>query len=213
MKTQPSDTTADTSLAQLGSPSNPVVVRLGEYQGTRFVDVRRHYKKKGTQELTPTRKGIALNAKVLADLRDILEKSDKVIQDWFSGNEQSTEASAARRILETRSKAADAAARSARQFELREEEVRSARFFEVRSEGNVDVVVLNSRHPIANDLCGKGEWGTSQQIQTLLGRIIASYYRAKNRFDDVEEVQPAQLFEALEHEWGVILNNYVTGSM
>ncbi len=199
----------ETDLAELGSPSNPVIVRLSEYKGVRFVDVRRYYRKKGTRELLPTKKGITLGERLLADLKEVLEKSNDTIQEWLSGAHTTADVEAVRAHMQARVKAVENAARSPKKLEVRLAARREPNFFGAHSEGNIDVIELNSNHPITKQIqSAVTETSKSATIKTL-GTLLATYYRAKNRFDDVEEVQPAQLFEALEYEWGVILKNYL----
>jgi hypothetical protein len=52
------------------------IVRLTEFKGHSLLDIRDHFKPKGSQTYTPTRKGICLDISKLSDIITLLEKAE-----------------------------------------------------------------------------------------------------------------------------------------
>lgn len=195
----------DISVAKIGSPSSPILVMLREYEGHRFVDVRRYYVDKTTKEPKPTKKGITLNAKALAEIRDVFDRSEKAISDWLQRT-GATNVDAVKKQMLERQTAAEKVARRKRPYKMSARKWRAPSFFSCASDGDVICIALNDNHPFAQKLHASN----AEQDGSLaaVGAMLAAYYHTKFLFDDVEEVKPAQFFEAFEYEWGLILGNY-----
>jgi len=190
---------------QLGSPSNPVVVALTEYEGHRLLDIRKFFIEKSTKELKPTRKGVSLNAKLARQVQEAINNNSEGIFAWLDRGDGSalTEVELA---MQARTQAAEAEATKPRPFRVKEREWKGAEFFACESNAAEDHVALNTKHPFFQQLqCGQHTaTGTCSPITLLL----ASYYRAKLRFSGDIEADADQFFRLLEHEWGLLLKNY-----
>lgn len=195
----------DISIATIGSPSSPILVMLREYEGHRFVDVRRYYIDRATRETKPTKKGIALNARTLAEIRDVFDRSEKVISDWLQ-RDASAESDVVKKQMLERQAAADRAARKERPYTVKSGKWRSPSFFACESDGEATSITLNDNHPFVKKLHAVNP--KSDVSVAMVGKLIAAYYHTKFLFDDVEEIKPSQFFEAFEYEWGHILSNY-----
>jgi hypothetical protein len=195
----------DISVAKIGSPSSPILVMLREYEGRRFVDVRRYYVDKSTKETKPTKKGITLNARALAEIRDVFDKSEKAITDWLQRDPTGESDEVKKQMLE-RQAAADRIARKERPYNIQSGKWRSPNFFACESNGETTTISLNDNHPFVQKL-QKGDGKANDSIAAI-GAMLAAYYHTKFLFDDAEEIKPTQFFEAFEYEWGLILNNY-----
>lgn len=195
----------DIPVAKIGSPSSPIVVMLRQYEGRRFLDVRRYYVDRSSKETKPTKKGITLNARSLAEIRDVFDKSEKVILDWLQ-RDPAAEANGVEKQLFQRQAAADRIARKKRPYEIRSGKWRAPNFFNCESSGDAAAIALNESHPFVQQVKESDE--KNHGSVAAIGAMLAAYYHAKFLFDDIEEVTPAQFFEAFEYEWGLILSNY-----
>ena len=57
------NTNDDIIVASVGSRMNSLVFRLGQYEGTKTLDIRKYFYSKKEKEFLPTRKGISLSGK------------------------------------------------------------------------------------------------------------------------------------------------------
>lgn len=190
---------------RLGSPSNPVIMALTEYEGHRLLDIRKYFVEKEKKELKPTRKGVSLNANVVKQVQEVLNEHADSIFTWLAdGN--GTVLGEVERAMEVRTQAAHEEAVRPRPFQVKQIEWRGAEFFACESSGDEDHVTLNAKHPFIQLLkCSESDDGKNCRPIILL---LAAYYRARLRFDGEIEADSNQFFKLLEHEWGLLLKNY-----
>lgn len=190
---------------RLGSKTNPLVVCLTEYEGHRLLDIRKHYVDKDTKTLQPTRKGLSLGAKLLKEVQTTLNDNEKAIFAWLNQGGDDTLIRVTE-AMEARAKARDHEASRARPFKLKQDSWSGPAFFSVETHGADDVLHLNKKHPVFALLENRSL--SQEELQAMLSLILISFYRAKLRFPGQLEVDSDRLFDALEFEWGAILQNY-----
>lgn len=66
-----------------GAPlvKEPIFISLGEYNTSKYVDIRKYYSAGG--EWRPTKKGITLHKGQDKELIKILEENSDIIKDWI----------------------------------------------------------------------------------------------------------------------------------
>jgi hypothetical protein len=203
------------TVAQVGPERAPIVISLGEYKGNRFLDIRRYYKKRDSDALLPTRKGIGFNANVLEPVLDSVVDNKENIISWLNGAEDSVKQQT-ERDLHAQLDAKNAIAREARAFGVQDHEKKDQRFFSCTSAGAIDNISLNVSHPLneriaecAGRIMEQNDKAAAEQIlRDVIGAILVSYYRASSMFSGDTEMPAKALFDALEYEWGTILKNY-----
>jgi hypothetical protein len=190
---------------KLGSPTNPVIVSLIEYEGHRLLDIRKYFIEKETKTPKPTRKGVSLNATLAREVQAVINANETSIFEWLEkgGGEVLTEVEQA---MLARSKAADEEAVKPRRFSVKEQGWKGAEFFAFNSSGADDQLALNIRHPFIEKLKNGGNGSTTSRCPISL--LLAAYYRAKLRFSGEIEADAENFFRLFEHEWGLLLKNY-----
>jgi hypothetical protein len=189
---------------RLGSPSNPLVLILTEWEGRRLLDIRKYFVEKNTKAIKPTRKGVSLNANLTKQVFEVMNKNSEAIFAWLEQGDSAAFNEVERSMI-ARSLAAEAEATKPRQFKMQERDWKGTEFFLCESNGGEDHVVINTRHPFYHMF-------KHEQIhirtETLFTMMLASYYRAKLRFSGEIEADADHFFQLLEHEWGLLLKNY-----
>tara|TARA_Y100000310_G_scaffold339536_1_gene432507 strand:- start:150 stop:365 length:216 start_codon:yes stop_codon:yes gene_type:complete len=56
-----------------------IIVSTNEYKGHKYVDLRVHYEDESTKEYKPTKKGIAVNPKILPEVVEMMVRAAKEI--------------------------------------------------------------------------------------------------------------------------------------
>lgn len=80
---------------KIGSKNSPVIIELKEFEGRKLFDLRKYFLDKKSDELIPTRKGIALNAFQLKQLIETINTKSNEINDFlFSENNENLEINA-----------------------------------------------------------------------------------------------------------------------
>jgi hypothetical protein len=190
---------------RLGSPTNPVIVSLIEYEGHRLLDIRKYFIEKQSKTPKPTRKGVSLNATLAREVQAVINANEDSIFEWLErgGEEVLTEVE---RAMLARSKAADDEASKPRRFCVKEQEWKGAEFFAFNSLGADDQLALNTKHPFFEKLKNSANESTTSDCPISL--LLAAYYRAKLRFSGEIEADAESFFSLFEHEWGLLLKNY-----
>lgn len=190
---------------RLGSPSNPLVMLLTEYEGHRLLDIRKYFVEKGTKALKPTRKGVSLNANLAKEVQDAMNNNSEAIFAWlYRGSDSAL--TEVERAMQARTQAAEEEALKPRPFRVKQRDWKGAEFFACESNGTEDHVALNTKHPFFQQLqCNQRQPASACSPIILL---LASYYRARLRFSGDIEADSDQFFQLLEHEWGLLLKNY-----
>ena len=147
-------------------------------------------------------------------LLDALRSSEKEINDWFNSGE-STALQTAAESLVARMEAQEAQMRAAGLVLSEKDSWKSPNFFEVSSEGSVERLVYNERHPFykdnfSDDGAKKSSVDGERMIpKGTLDKLLASYHKARVMLEGGGDQDPSVLFSALEYEWGMILRNYL----
>ena len=208
-------------LAVFGSPSAPLVVKLREYKGARFLDIRRYYKDKKSGELKPTQKGVTLKAGALEPLIKLLTECEADIENWLSAEVEEPEET----VLRTMAARADGLAAlslSLPEYVVKTKPMRSPVLSRVQSEGQKTTLELNASHPfflLVDKLAGpnsttptspKSAKNAKDEPAALLvfHLLLLSFAQTRALFDDTQEVLPANLLSMFDYEWGKVLGNF-----
>jgi hypothetical protein len=190
----------------IGNEKYPIVISLTEYKGSPMIDIRKYYLDKKTNEVKPSKKGIALQKNNYNLLVDSLINSSPEIKKWF---EEKSEYSAkqATKMLQDRAGAFEDNRREAQKFETDEEGWQAPNFFGVETLGGSDRIIYNTKHRLF-EILEKLSKNENKITIDLINSILMSYKKAKDILDDGEEYSADELFKYLEFEWGIILSNY-----
>lgn len=191
----------------IGNEKYPIVISLSEYKGSPLIDIRKYYFDKKSEEIKPSKKGIALQRNNFNLLVQTLIDSLPEIKKWFEDKNEYS-AQKATQTLQVRAKAVEENRRQAQDFETHEEGWQAPNFFDVESLGGSDKIVYNTRHSMY-ELLSNLPKSDNNTATDLVNVILMSYKKAKDILDDGEEYSADELFKYLEFEWGLILSNYI----
>lgn len=191
----------------IGNEKYPIVISLREYKGSPLIDIRKYYFDKKSEEIKPSKKGIALQKNNFNLLAQTLTDSSPEIKKWFEDKSEYS-AKKATQTLKARADAVEENRRQAQEFETHEEGWQAPNFFEVESLGGSDKIVYNTKHSMF-ELLNQLSQNDNEKLTDLINLMLMSYKKAKDILDDGEEYSAEELFKYLEFEWGLILSNYI----
>ena len=58
-----------------------IIISTNEYKGHKYIDLRVHYEDESTKEYKPTKKGIAVNPKILSQVVEMMIEAAEVLQE------------------------------------------------------------------------------------------------------------------------------------
>ena len=196
-------------LAIAGSKKSPLILQLNEYEGTKTLDIRKYFvDKKG--DLKPTRKGISLGDKKYNIVKNILKENENRIKEWFEDDIETYER--VNKHQELAIKTREDAKFDCQQYSIKSENWKSPIFFECAAKGGEDEIVINENHPFClmlNEMLEKYNHEIQGEVKKIIFSILISFARAKNLFQDIGKINPEELFEIFEFNWGNFLYNYL----
>ena len=207
-------------IASAGRKHNLLVFSLNEYKGVRSFDMRKHYVDKKTNDLRPTKKGIAITEKMFDITLDVLEENKEKIRNWLSiSGDISAEV---RENLELEKKYSEAARFKNHKFNLEESSWKSPEFFRLVSKGGCDSLVFNISHPsvkeflkIINTFENTSDIEELQQLGNklkwfVIGTLI-SFGRARHLCEGSDNSYTSIVFDSMAFNWGTFLEQYLNG--
>ena len=205
-------------IASAGSKHNLLVFSLNEYKGFRTFDIRKFYVDKKTNDLCPTKKGIAITEKMFDITLEVFEEHKDKIRDWLSApDDVSAEVRKNRELEKTYS---ETARFKNHNFTLKESSWKSPEFFRLVAKGGCDSLVFNIRHPSveeflkvinafekSNDVEELRQLG-SKLKQFVIGMLI-SFGRARQLCEGSDNSYTSIVFDSTAFNWGIFLEKYL----
>ena len=205
-------------IASAGSKHNLLVFSLNEYKGIRSFDMRKFYVDKKTNDLRPTKKGIAITEKMFGIMLGVLEENKEKIRNWLlESYDVSTEV---RKIHELEKKYSEDAIFKKHNFILKESSWQSPEFFRLVSKGGCDGLVFNVRHPsvkkfltVINTLENSSDIEELQQLGSklkdfIIGMLI-SFGKARQLCEGSDNSYTSIVFDSTVFNWGTFLEKYL----
>lgn len=187
-------------LDEHGGPRNRMVIRLDEFEGHRYLDVRSWYLNKKEGEWRRTKKGVTLNQDRYRVLREVFEKHDEEIMDWLGEDYVPEEVT---RYEEAQEVALEEERYRAKQHATETyEERRDPRFFDVVHRGGVAAVRLNAAHPAARALAAL----PVEALESVTSVLLA-FDRACRTLDEAPALDARTLLAHLAQDWGKYLKD------
>ena len=192
------------TLAEDGSSRNRLVIKLTEYEENRLLDCRYWYLDKKSGEFRPTRKGVMLTKSNYLSFKTVIETKHEEVMDWLGVGY----------VPEHVAKYAGEQEQCCQQAKHCMGDVHyvvkplpnQKNFFSVNHHGGQEEVAINSLHPfgeLINRMTKNGD--DAQEMVKIVCNLIASFSRARERFDDSAATDPSILFDHLEFEWSDFL--------
>jgi hypothetical protein len=204
-----------TIIASVGDNKNyPIVLDLNEFNGRKFLDVRRYYLNKTTGELEPTRKGIALTADTFFLVKKLFVEHEKDIENWL------LDSNGVGRAQIDQENAKLVGRYKSKEHAREEKTWASPNFFNVVAEGNVEKITYNKKHKflrvlrcISDDLVNAKTHDEREKhidkLESLIAVTLMSFVRAKHLFEDSKAFNYQIVFDTLEYNWGIFLGNCI----
>ena len=205
-------------IASAGSKHNLLVFSLNEYKGTRTFDIRKHYVDKKTNDLRPTKKGVAITEKMFDITLEVLEENKEKIRNWLSASGDIS--AEVRKNHELEKRYSETARFKNHNFILEESSWKSPEFFRLVSKGGCDSLVFNIGHPsvkkflkVINEFEKISDVEELRQLgselkQFVIGMLI-SFGRARQLCEGSDNSYSSIVFDSTAFNWGIFLEKYL----
>lgn len=197
------------TLAIAGAKSSPLILTLKEFEGTRTLDIRKFFVDK-KKDLKPTRKGIMLGQKNFNIVKNIINEKEEEIKEWLEFKIETHDWVRKNEELIKQTREENRFYR--KKYLVKGEKWKSPVFCEYTAKGGEDEIALNEEHTFSeklNNVLEKYDDATRENIKEIIFSVLISFFRAKNILLDIGKIDPEELFEILEFNWGIFLENYL----
>lgn len=189
----------DKILASWGSESYPICLRLTEFKGSRFVDLRKYYGEHATK------KGIMLRAAQLQALIDALGAHRESVEEWFEGESTTV----AHSVSELQKQLELARRENAQKLHVASVTDDAAggkgHLFELAFAGGAATVALNPRHRLVKALDRAVAGGDEEGARTLIARVLQATFHAAALGGKNDGLDP-DAAENFAHLLGILLS-------
>ena len=187
----------------IGTKDYPLKIQFKTYKGKKYIDIRKWFLERKTNEVLPTKKGISLSEHQFEDVISILAKDKKKITDWFQEKINEDE------IVDTLVKHSEVRRKlseEAKAFKTKIKKLNENKFFKVEYEGGKAQLVINENHQLYKEISKKNN---EENFKKIIDSLFISFNQSMEMFDMDEKIKASDFEELLIHNWSTILKNYL----
>jgi len=187
----------------IGTKDYPIKIQIKTFKGRKYLDLRKWFLDRKTNEVIPTKKGISLSEYQFEDIVTILSKEKENISKWFQ--EKSTEEEVVDSLMiqsELRRKISE----EAKLFNTKTKKLSENRFFKIEYENVKKHLIINENHQLYKNI---NQEKSAEKIKKVFELLFISFDQTIQLFDVDEKIKVSDFEETLIHNWSLILKNYL----
>jgi hypothetical protein len=188
----------------IGPKEYPIKIQIKTFNGRKYLDIRKWYLDRKTNEILPTKKGISLSEYQFEDVISIIAKEKNKISKWFQ--EKLTEEEVVDALVahsEIRKKLSE----EAKTFKAKSQKLTENKFFKIEYGEGKTQLILNENHQLYKEIDKKKN--TAEDFKKIINILFVSFNQTFQLFDSDEKMKVADLEDSLMHNWSIILKNYI----
>jgi hypothetical protein len=188
----------------IGPKEYPIKIQIKKFNGRKYLDIRKWYLDRKTNEILPTKKGISLSEYQFEDVISIISEEKNKISSWF--REKITEEEVVNALAvysEIRRKLSE----EAKTFQANSQKLTENKFFKIEYREEKTLLILNENHELYKEMNKKKN--TIENLKKIINLLFISFDQTFQLFDSDEKIKVADLEESLMHNWSIILKNYI----
>jgi hypothetical protein len=187
----------------IGPKEYPIKIQIKTFKGRKYLDIRKWYLDRKTNEILPTKKGISLSEYQFEDVISLLSKDRKKISNWFQEKIDENEVvDSLVKQSEVRRKIAE----EVREFKTKSEKLSENKFFKIEYEKGNKQLIINENHQLYKEI---NKEKSVEKIKKIFELLFISFDQTIQLFDSEESVKVADFEDMLIHNWSIILKNYL----
>ena len=187
----------------IGPKEYPIKIQIKTFKGRKYLDIRKWYLDRKTNEILPTKKGISLSEYQFEDVISLLSKDREKISNWFQEKIDENEVvDSLVKQSEVRRKIAE----EVREFKTKSEKLSENKFFKIEYEKGNKQLIINENHQLYKDI---NKEKSPEKIKKIFELLFISFDQTIQLFDSEENIKVADFEDMLIHNWSIILKNYL----
>ena len=187
----------------IGPKEYPIKIQIKTFKRRKYLDIRKWYLDRKTDEVLPTKKGISLSEYQFEDVISLLSKDREKISNWFQEKIDENEVvDSLVKQSEVRRKIAE----EVREFKTKSEKLSENKFFKIEYEKGNKQLIINENHQLYKDI---NKEKSPEKIKKIFELLFISFDQTIQLFDSEESIKVADFEDMLIHNWSIILKNYL----
>ncbi len=187
----------------IGPKEYPIKIQIKTFKGRKYLDIRKWYLDRKTNEILPTKKGISLSEYQFEDVISLLSKDKKKISDWFQEKiDENKVVDSLVKQSEVRRKIAE----EVREFKTTSKKLSENKFFKIEYQNGNKQLIINENHQLYKDI---NKEKSVDKIKKIFELLFISFDQTIQLFDSEENIKVADFEDMLIHNWSIILKNYL----
>ena len=187
----------------IGPKEYPIKIQIKTFKGRKYLDIRKWYLDRKTNEILPTKKGISLSEYQFEDVISLLSKDREKISYWFQEKIDENEVVES---LDKKSEVRRKIAEEVREFKTKSEKLSKNKFFKIEYEKGNKQLIINENHQLYKDI---NKEKSPEKIKKIFELLFISFDQTIQLFDSDESIKVGDFEDMLIHNWSIILKNYL----
>lgn len=189
----------------LGPENYPLKIEVKIFKGKKYIDFRKWFLDKKTNEILPTKKGIMLSEYQFRDVSDVLINQRKTIDGWFQ--EKIKDQDAIDLLSEETSKVRKKS-QEAKKYKTVLKKIDNNNFFSLEYNNNEIQFILNQNHELYKKI-ETLEKKSKDTVSKIIESLLISFRQTLEIFDPETKYKLEDLEDLLNYNWSKTLTNYL----
>ena len=189
----------------LGPENYPLKIEVKIFKGRKYIDFRKWFFNRKTNEILPTKKGIMLSEYQFRDVSDVLINQQKTIEGWFKEKIKDSDAV---NLLSQETFKVRKKSQEVKKYKSVFKKIDNNNFFSFEYKNNEIQFILNQDHELYKKIESLDK--KSKEIAyKIIESLLISFRQTLEIFDPETKYKLEDFADLLDFNWSKTLTNYL----
>ena len=188
----------------LGPENYPLKIEVKTFKGKKYIDFRKWFLDRKTNEILPTKKGIMLSEYQFRDVSDVLVNQNKTIEGWFKEKIKDNEVAS---LLSQETSQVRKKSQEAKKYKAVLKKIDNNNFFSFEYKNNEIQFILNNDHELYKKIESLDK-KSKDLAYKIIESLLISFRQTLEIFDPETKYKLEDLEFLLNYNWSKTLTNY-----
>ena len=189
----------------LGPENYPLKIEVKTFKGKKYIDFRKWFLDRKTNEILPTKKGIMLSEYQFRDVSDVLVNQKKTIEGWFKEKIKDNEVAS---LLSQETSQVRKKSQEAKKYKAVLKKIDNNNFFSFEYKNNEIQFILNNDHELYKKMESLDK-KSKDLAYKITESLLISFRQTLEIFDPETKYKLEDLEDLLNYNWSKTLTNYL----
>ena len=189
----------------LGPENYPLKIEVKTFKEKKYIDFRKWFLDRKTNEILPTKKGIMLSEYQFRDVSDVLVNQKKTIEGWFKEKIKDNEVAS---LLSQETSQVRKKSQEAKKYKAVLKKIDNNNFFSFEYKNNEIQFILNNDHELYKKIESLDK-KSKDLVYKIIESLLISFRQTLEIFDPETKYKLEDLEDLLNYNWSKTLTNYL----